>query len=257
MRVIYTSGALGYADDLPWLTVRKPVDGPYTQLFGVVSVTGILHRGLDQSDPEGTPIHAVRDGVVSMARSGSWAHYGPIPADYHGIDTSYGGYGNQVILDHELDVQSHYGHLSTLLVTVGESLRAEDLIGYSGSTGISTGPHLHWELLWKNGIRFDPIPYIDVVVVPPRPTDEEWYMSLTDEQRTALEQLAGEHDALGSLAKRVTQLMRLADAPPAVDTDDLSARQTDVYRALPDDAARNRALNGAGAAVKRWAKAAP
>lgn len=263
MRVIYIDGTPGEMDDLPWLTVRKPLEGAYTQLFGVRSVTGILHRGLDQSDPEGTPIHAVRDGVVrstyTYGRDITAINVARLAAGLPLLsDGSPGGYGNQVTLEHERTVQSHYGHIREggVAVSYGQTVAAGDIIGYSDSTGISTGPHLHWELRFDDGTRFDPMPYIDKVIVPPRPTDEEWYMSLTDDQRNALVLLADEHDALISLANRVTPLMRLADAPPEP-ADDISDRQRTVYTALPDDAARNRALNGAGATVKTWAGVKP
>lgn len=141
--------------DLPKLSIIAPAEGPTTQAFGVISVTGIRHNGLDYSIPAGTPVRAILDGEVVMTRTVSWPHYGPIPPDYHGVDTGGGGYGNYVVLAHNAyqddegtwwAIRSMYAHFESLLVFSGERVVQGQIIGYSDSTGISTGDHLHWEV---------------------------------------------------------------------------------------------------------------
>lgn len=85
------------------------------------------HLGVDLAAPTGTPIFAPSDGVVGKA---DWA----------------GGYGLLVALEHGKGIQSRYGHLSRLNVSAGQRVRKGDVIGYVGSTGRSTGPHLHYEI---------------------------------------------------------------------------------------------------------------
>jgi murein DD-endopeptidase MepM/ murein hydrolase activator NlpD len=96
-----------------------------------------LHTGTDIVAPSGTPIHAAGAGVVIMA----------------GWNTAY---GNMVIIDHGGGVSSLYGHQSSLNVTEGESVQANQVIGYVGSTGWSTGPHLHFEVR-EGGNPTDPL----------------------------------------------------------------------------------------------------
>jgi murein DD-endopeptidase MepM/ murein hydrolase activator NlpD len=95
-----------------------------------------MHKGLDIGAPYGSPIHAMTDGVVAFAGR-------------------TGGYGNFVKLTHGRGMASGYGHMSRIAVSSGTRVRAGQVIGYVGSTGISTGPHLHWEV-WKNGAAINP-----------------------------------------------------------------------------------------------------
>lgn len=96
-----------------------------------------FHTGVDIGAEYGTPIGAIWDGTVAYA---GW----------------YGGYGNVVVLDHGDTVVTLYGHFAEVTVEPGQSVAAGDLIGYVGSTGYSTGPHLHLEL-WKEGQYVDPL----------------------------------------------------------------------------------------------------
>ena len=117
-----------------------PVSGRITSSFGlrVHPLLGFtrMHKGLDIGAPYGSPIHAMTDGVVAFAgRSG--------------------GYGNFVKLTHGGGIASGYGHMSRIAVAAGTRVRQGQVIGYVGSTGISTGPHLHWEV-WKNGGAINP-----------------------------------------------------------------------------------------------------
>ncbi len=97
------------------------------------------HLGIDLAAPTGTPIFATSDGTVSRAQ---WQ----------------GGYGLFLELAHGNGVQTRYGHLSRLNVASGQSVRKGDLIGFVGSTGRSTGPHLHYEMR-VNGQPVNPLPH--------------------------------------------------------------------------------------------------
>lgn len=239
MKVIYADGTPGELPDIAWLSIIEPVPGPITQAFGVRSVTGIWHRGEDRAPGAGTPIHAVLGARVSFVRTGSWNHYGPIPPDYAGIDTSYGGYGNQVTLDHDRTVQSHYGHFDSIVVQEGQYVRQGDVLGYIGSTGISTGPHLHYELRFTDGTRFDPQPYYSKP-----PIQEDDLAGFTDEEKKALHELAALH--LDGLT--------FAPGPPGRS---LLIAQMDQFRDLKTDAGRGRAIVRAKEAVQRWARPYP
>jgi len=104
---------------------------------------GVLHAGVDLAMPEDTPILAAGAGVV------------------HDAGWLYTGYGNSVVIDHGGGVLTHYAHMNKTAVRKGQRVRPGDLIGYEGSTGDSTGPHLHFEVhigaLWK---QVDPQPWM-------------------------------------------------------------------------------------------------
>jgi murein DD-endopeptidase MepM/ murein hydrolase activator NlpD len=98
------------------------------------------HPGIDLHASYGDPIHACRAGTVVSA---GWL----------------GGYGNAVIIDHGGGMATLYGHQSRMAVTAGQQVTAGQVIGYIGSTGYSTGPHLHFEVR-INGNVVDPAPYL-------------------------------------------------------------------------------------------------
>ncbi len=100
-----------------------------------------LHTGIDITMPVGTPLHATADGVVSFA------------------DRS-GGNGNIVVIEHGHGLTSVYAHNSKNLVKPGQAVKRGDLIAYSGSTGLSTGPHVHYEV-WRNGQSINPSPFLE------------------------------------------------------------------------------------------------
>jgi len=91
------------------------------------------HLGIDIAAGEGAPIYAADSGVVVFA---GWAT---------------GGYGNMVMIDHGNGYQTLYGHMSSVVASCGRSVGQGSLIGYSGSTGNSTGPHLHFEVRFQGG----------------------------------------------------------------------------------------------------------
>ncbi len=124
---------------------RMPVDGVrLTSSFGMRNHPILRqrrqHNGVDLAAPRGTPVYATADGVVEMARY-------------------FGSYGNYVQIGHGGDLETRYAHLSSYTVRDGEEVRKGDLIGYVGSTGRSTGPHLHYEVRVANE-PVNPIPYM-------------------------------------------------------------------------------------------------
>ncbi|WP_093667114.1 M23 family metallopeptidase [Sphingomonas gellani] len=117
-----------------------PVAGRITSAFGwrMHPLLGFtkLHKGMDIGAAYGSPIYAAIDGMVSFAGRA-------------------GGYGNFVKLAHQSGLASGYGHMSRIAVRPGQRVARGQVIGYVGSTGLSTGPHLHWEV-WKNGQSINP-----------------------------------------------------------------------------------------------------
>jgi murein DD-endopeptidase MepM/ murein hydrolase activator NlpD len=118
-----------------------PAHGWLTGTFGGRSdpFTGEpgFHQGLDISTEKGQPVYATADGVVETA--------------------SYtGDYGNLIVIKHGFGLATRYGHLSAFKVRNGASVRRGDVIGYVGSTGRSTGSHLHYEIL-ANGTLINPL----------------------------------------------------------------------------------------------------
>lgn len=101
---------------------------------------GRMHSGLDLCAPTGTPIYAAAAGRVLQS---GW----------------YSGYGNAVLVDHGNGLVTLYGHCSSLAVGAGTFVRKGQTIAYVGSTGVSTGPHLHYEVQ-VNGTPVDPTPYL-------------------------------------------------------------------------------------------------
>lgn len=120
-----------------------PVAGSITSPFGYrtdpISGETSYHSGTDISAANGTPIMAAAAGTVVIA---------------NGIDSWGGSYGYHVKLDHGSGLQTLYAHCSSICVTVGQQVQAGEVIGYVGSTGRSTGNHLHFEVL-LNGARAD------------------------------------------------------------------------------------------------------
>ena len=124
---------------------RMPVEGvQLTSDYGMRwhPVTGgrRAHKGVDLAGPVGTPIHATADGVISKAE---W----------------FSSYGLFVSIEHGGQIQTRYGHMSRLNVAAGTRVRKGDVIGFVGSTGRSTGPHLHYEVR-ISGQAVNPVPYM-------------------------------------------------------------------------------------------------
>ncbi|SHI90682.1 M23 family metallopeptidase [Propionispora hippei] len=121
-----------------------PVYGTITSGFGWRSSPlesgSELHQGLDIAVGTGTPVVATADGKVVQS---GWA----------------GGYGNLVKIDHGNGLETLYGHNDKVAVTVGQEVKKGQIISYAGSTGNSTGPHVHYEIR-KSGTAVDPVAYL-------------------------------------------------------------------------------------------------
>ena len=99
-----------------------------------------MHWGMDFTAPTGTPIYATGDGKVSTYKK------------------SRSGYGNHIIIDHGYGYQTLYAHMSKVDVRRGQKVKRGDIIGYVGSSGRSTAPHLHYEVI-KDGRKINPVNY--------------------------------------------------------------------------------------------------
>jgi murein DD-endopeptidase MepM/ murein hydrolase activator NlpD len=124
-----------------WPTDSRTV----TSLFGVrkdpFTHRATFHAGIDISGDTGEPIYAAADGVIISADRSS-------------------SHGNNVLISHSNGIRTHYSHLSKILTNVGAKVSKGDIIGKMGSTGRSTGPHLHYEVI-VNGENVDPRPYLN------------------------------------------------------------------------------------------------
>ncbi|MGL5378560.1 murein hydrolase activator EnvC family protein [Clostridium sp.] len=122
----------------------RPGYGVVTDSYGprINPVTGEagFHTGVDLGDPYGSSVYASKSGTVAYS---GWIS----------------GYGNTIIIDHGQGVQTLYAHNSSLLVSVGQAVNQGDVVALVGSTGMSTGPHIHWEIR-INGQHTDPTPYV-------------------------------------------------------------------------------------------------
>jgi murein DD-endopeptidase MepM/ murein hydrolase activator NlpD len=131
-----------FAESVPGI---RPIDGPITSEFGMrvhpIRRTTLFHAGVDISASPGTKVLATGDGIVSFA----------------GWD---GGYGQKVSILHGYGFKTTYAHLSKALVREGQRIKRGDIIALTGNSGLSTGPHLHYEVQ-KNGVSVNPMAYFD------------------------------------------------------------------------------------------------
>ena len=136
-------GAAAYSLDDAAHTVPSiwPTSGYVSSPYGLRWNGTEFHQGIDIAAETGTPIVATADGVVTSA---GW---------------NGSGYGNMVDVDHGGGIMTRYGHASAVAVTVGQEVRRGQVIAYVGSTGYSTGPHLHYEVR-VNGQPVNPAGYL-------------------------------------------------------------------------------------------------
>ena len=165
-------------DQLQDGVIAVPSDKPvktadFTSSFGVRSDPfgrgAAMHAGIDLAGPIGTPIYATADGIVTESAYNS------------------GGYGNLIKLDHGRGIETRYGHLSAFTVRAGERVKRGQVIGRMGSTGRSTGSHLHYEVR-IDGRAVNPIPFM-------RSTD--FIVAIRNRSGQSMDQIA-----LGGPAKR-------------------------------------------------------
>lgn len=124
---------------------RRPLDDmSLSSSYGmrVHPITGKVarHNGIDIPAARGTPIHATADGIVGRAQR-------------------LGGYGNYVEIEHGNAIQTRYGHMSSFIVRPGQQVKKGEVVGYVGSTGRSTGNHLHYEVRIE-GAPVNPMPFV-------------------------------------------------------------------------------------------------
>ena len=127
-------------------TYIKPISGGrLTSGFGKRKApkpgASTYHKGIDWATPVGTPVYASSGGTVAKAGWGS-------------------GYGYVIYINHPDGKQTRYGHLSNIYVKAGQSVSQNDKIALTGNTGISTGPHIHFEIL-VNGKQVNPFDYLN------------------------------------------------------------------------------------------------
>ena len=127
-------------------TYIKPISGGrLTSGFGKRKApkpgASTYHKGIDWATPVGTPVYASSGGTVAKAGWGS-------------------GYGYVIYINHPDGKQTRYGHLSKIYVKAGQSVSQNDKIALTGNTGISTGPHIHFEIL-VNGKQVNPFDYLN------------------------------------------------------------------------------------------------
>jgi len=174
----------------------RPVPGAIGDRFGWIP-PGRLHTGLDFPEPKGTPIGAGGRGTVVFA----------------GFNT--GGYGNLVVVRHRLGFESWYAHMSVIAARVGQYVVGGTILGYVGSTGHSTGPHLHFEVR-HFGTPINPEPLLIGYVAT--------HASAAGDASAASAgaRSAGAHGAKAT--KRRRSCRPNADARKSRDTDPLTAR---------------------------------
>lgn len=121
-----------------------PVPGDVSSGYGPrehpLSGKPSFHSGMDISVPQGTQVKATADGIVSFS---GWTPGG----------------GNTIVIEHGYGISTAYAHNQRILVKVGQRVKRREAIAVSGSTGVSTGPHVHYEI-WKNGRHVDPAAYL-------------------------------------------------------------------------------------------------
>ena len=99
-----------------------------------------MHTGIDFAAPIGTPIYATADGKIEE------------------VSVKFSGYGKMVVIDHGFGYKTRYAHMHDFAVRSGQNVKRGELIGYVGDTGISTAPHLHYEVM-MNGVLINPVHY--------------------------------------------------------------------------------------------------
>ncbi|PIR76177.1 MAG: peptidase M23 [Candidatus Magasanikbacteria bacterium CG10_big_fil_rev_8_21_14_0_10_42_10] len=163
-------GGIGYytkeGDSLQKPFLKAPLkfsrisSGYSTARFHPVIGRTTTHLAIDYAAPIGTPIMATGDGTVIRA---SWN----------------GGYGNFIAIRHNDTWDTHYAHLSKYAVKAGNKVSQGDIIGYVGSTGWSTGPHVHYEMV-KNGVKVNPL---TVELPAGDPIKDEWRSSFEEQKK--------------------------------------------------------------------------
>lgn len=155
-----------------WPINKKDLKGPigaYGRRLHPIYKRYIQHKGIDFGGRKGDPIYATGNGTVVHSEKGLRRR----------------GYGQQLVIDHGFGYKTRYAHLNERLVTVGQEVKRGELIGYMGSTGGSTGPHLHYEVIYM-GNNVDPINYFRRDM-----SEEEFERIIEQAKTTTFETLEG------------------------------------------------------------------
>lgn len=143
--IYFTTSSMDYNSEPPsiWPVQMdlQEINSGYGMMIHPIHETQKMHKGIDIKGNIGEPVYATSDGVVSQSISQET------------------GYGNFIVVDHDSIYQSKYCHLSELLVNTGDVVKKGDIIGKIGSSGRSSMPHLHYEVL-MNGKNVDPVHYL-------------------------------------------------------------------------------------------------
>ena len=140
------------SDMLASIPAIRPIKNMYnvTSGFGMrfhpILKTLRMHTGVDITAPKGTPVYATADGTVAYKQAQS-------------------GYGTSVIINHGYSYETLYAHLSKKMVKPGQKVKRGELVGYVGSTGLSVGSHLHYEV-WRNGTPVNPVYFFISDITP-------------------------------------------------------------------------------------------
>lgn len=137
---VETRQALASATPSIWPIVSGWLTSGFGPRADPMTGEGENHSGIDISADRGTPVRATADGTVQFA-------------GYNG------GYGNSILVDHGFGISTRYGHLSGYAISVGQTVKRGQVLGYVGSTGHTTGPHLHYEIL-LNGEPVNPLRFL-------------------------------------------------------------------------------------------------
>ncbi len=148
---IYSSRAGDMASCIPSIYPVNPktvqMTSPFGARFHPLRQAVIFHEGVDLAGPAGQPVYATGDGVVESTQ------------------INFSGYGNVIVIDHGFGYKTRYAHLKEIKVTAGQVVIRGDKIGTLGNSGLSTGPHLHYEVIYR-GTQINPWNYLNPDISP-------------------------------------------------------------------------------------------
>ena len=148
---VYSSRAGDMASCIPSIYPVNPknvhITSPFGARFHPIRQTIVFHEGIDLAGPAGQPVYATGDGVVEST------------------EVNFSGYGNVIVIDHGFGYKTRYAHLKEIKVTQGQVVIRGDRIGTLGSSGLSTGPHLHYEVIYR-GTQINPWNFLNPDVTP-------------------------------------------------------------------------------------------
>ena len=148
---VYSNRAGDMASCIPSIYPVNPrtvsITSPFGARFHPVRKTIIFHEGIDLAGPAGQAVYATGDGVVESTL------------------INFSGYGNVIVIDHGFGYKTRYAHLKEIKVTAGQVVIRGDRIGTLGNSGLSTGPHLHYEVIYR-GRQINPWNYLNPDITP-------------------------------------------------------------------------------------------